>query len=53
MRFCRLLFVLPLFLALAAFAQTSSANKPAPGFSIDNIDKTPRSLRRFLSVRLR
>ncbi|MFZ0320282.1 MAG: M13 family metallopeptidase [Candidatus Sulfotelmatobacter sp.] len=44
MRSFRLLFVVLLGLmicaALSGFAQTSSAPKPAPGFSLDNIDKT-------------
>jgi putative endopeptidase len=36
----RLLLVFLLLAALATFAQTDSTTKPAPGFSIDNIDKT-------------
>jgi putative endopeptidase len=36
----RLLLVFLLLAALAMFAQTDSTTKPAPGFSIDNIDKT-------------
>jgi putative endopeptidase len=40
MRLFRLLLVFLLLAALAMFAQTDSTTKPAPGFSIDNIDKT-------------
>ncbi len=36
----RLLLVFLLLAAPATFAQTDSTTKPAPGFSIDNIDKT-------------
>ena len=36
----RLLLVFLLLAALATFAQTDSTTKPAPGFSIDHIDKT-------------
>jgi putative endopeptidase len=36
----RLLLVFLLLATLATFAQTDSGTKPAPGFSIDNIDKT-------------
>jgi putative endopeptidase len=36
----RVLLVFLLLAALATFAQTDSTTKPAPGFSIDNIDKT-------------
>jgi predicted metalloendopeptidase len=39
----RLYRLLPAFLLLSTvviFAQTDSATKPGPGFSIDNIDKT-------------
>jgi putative endopeptidase len=36
----RLLLVFLLLAALATFAQTDSITKPAPGFSLDNIDKT-------------
>jgi putative endopeptidase len=35
-----LLFVLLLCAAASGFAQTSSSTRPAPGFSIDTIDKT-------------
>ncbi|MGA7925908.1 MAG: M13 family metallopeptidase [Candidatus Sulfotelmatobacter sp.] len=37
--FC-LLLVLLLFVAVVSFAQTSSSAKPAPGFSLDTIDKS-------------
>src|SRR6202521_240294 len=40
MRMFRLLPALLLFMTASAFAQTSSSTKPAPGFSLDNIDKT-------------
>jgi len=39
MRVCRLIPVLLLWMSAAGFAQSGSS-KPAPGFSIDNIDKT-------------
>ena len=39
MRFSRLVLVLMLFCAVS-FSQSSSAAKPAPGFSIDTIDKS-------------
>ena len=37
--FC-LLLILICCMALCGFAQTSSSTKPAPGFSLDNIDKS-------------
>ena len=40
MRWFRLLFILVICAAVSGFAQTSSSTKPAPGFSLDNIDKT-------------
>jgi putative endopeptidase len=40
MRVLRLLAVLLLFASLSALGQANSSVKPAPGFSIDNIDKT-------------
>jgi putative endopeptidase len=40
MRVSRLLPVLLLFVATGSFAQTSSSTKPAPGFSLDTIDKS-------------
>jgi putative endopeptidase len=40
MRWFRLLFILVICAAASGFAQTSSSTKPAPGFSLDNIDKT-------------
>jgi len=40
MRLFHLLPALLLLVAVATFAQTSSSPKPAPGFSLDNIDKT-------------
>jgi endothelin-converting enzyme/putative endopeptidase len=40
MRFFRFLPVLIFCIALNAPAQTSSATKPGPGFSLDNIDKS-------------
>src|ERR1022692_1078598 len=40
MRVCRLLPVFLLFVAASSFAQTSSSTRPAPGFSIDTIDKS-------------
>lgn len=40
MRFFRFLAVLIFSAALSAFAQTSAATKPGPGFSLDNIDKS-------------
>jgi len=40
MRVFRLLPFLFLLATVVSFAQTSSAAKPAPGFSIDNIDKS-------------
>ncbi len=40
MRLFRLLLVFLLLAALAMFAQTDFTTRPAPGFSIDNIDKT-------------
>jgi putative endopeptidase len=40
MRLFHLLPALLLFVAVATFAQTSSSAKRAPGFSLDNIDKT-------------
>ena len=52
----RLRFLLSAYLVVATiigFAQTDSNTKLAPGFSIDNIDKTLDPVRRFLSVRLR
>jgi len=40
MRCFRLLPILMICAAGSGFAQTSSSTKPAPGFSLDNIDKT-------------
>ena len=40
MRLHRLLPIFLLLSTLVNFAQTESASKPSPGFSIDNIDKT-------------
>jgi putative endopeptidase len=40
MRLFHLLLALLLLVTVATFAQTSSSAKPAPGFSLDNIDKT-------------
>ena len=40
MRMFRLSLALLFFMTVSAFAQTSSSTKPAPGFSLDNIDKT-------------
>jgi putative endopeptidase len=40
MRFLRLLLVFLLLPTAVSFSQTDSTAKPAPGFSIDNIDKT-------------
>jgi putative endopeptidase len=40
MRVFRFLTALFLFVTVAAFAQKSSAPRPAPGFSVDNIDKS-------------
>jgi putative endopeptidase len=40
MRLFRLLPVLLLVVAVGSFAQTSSSTRPAPGFSLDTIDKT-------------
>jgi putative endopeptidase len=40
MRVFRFLTALFLFVTVAAFAQNSSAPRPAPGFSVDNIDKS-------------
>jgi putative endopeptidase len=40
MRVFRLLPVLLLLTTAVGFAQTSSGKKPAPGFSVDNIDKS-------------
>jgi putative endopeptidase len=40
MRLHRLAPVFSLLVAISSFAQTVPANKPGPGFSIDNIDKS-------------
>jgi putative endopeptidase len=40
MRFLRLVLPFLLLATAVSFSQTDSAGKPAPGFSIDNIDKT-------------
>jgi putative endopeptidase len=40
MRLFRLLPVLLIVVAVGSFAQTSSSTRPAPGFSLDTIDKT-------------
>jgi putative endopeptidase len=40
MRWFRLLLVVVMCAAVGGFAQTSSADRAAPGFSLDNIDKT-------------
>ena len=40
MRLHRLAPVFFLLIAISSFAQTEPANKPGPGFSIDNIDKS-------------
>ena len=40
MRAFRLLLVLLILVSVGSFAQTSSSAKPAPGFSLDTIDKT-------------
>jgi putative endopeptidase len=40
MRWFRLLLMLVICAAVSGLAQTSSATRPAPGFSIDTIDKT-------------
>jgi len=40
MRMFRLSLALLFFMTVSAFAQTSSSTKAAPGFSLDNIDKT-------------
>src|ERR1700738_1840985 len=40
MRWSRLLFVIVMCAAVSGLAQTSSSTRPAPGFSLDTIDKT-------------
>ena len=40
MRVFRLLLLFLLFISIVSFAQTSSPAKPAPGFSLDTIDKS-------------
>jgi endothelin-converting enzyme/putative endopeptidase len=40
MRVSHLCLVLSLFVTVASFAQTSSSARPAPGFSLDTIDKS-------------
>jgi putative endopeptidase len=40
MRMSRLLLACFLLVTLGCFAQTSSSTRPAPGFSLENIDKT-------------
>jgi len=40
MRVSRLLPALLLLTSVGGFTQTSSSSKPAPGFSLDNVDKT-------------
>ena len=40
MRVFRLLPIVLLLTSVVSFAQTSSAAKPAPGFSLDTIDKS-------------
>jgi putative endopeptidase len=40
MRLLRLFLIFPFFMSVLVLAQTDSAGKPGPGFSIDNIDKT-------------
>src|SRR5580693_49501 len=40
MRVSHLLPALLLLMTVGVFAQTASSTKPAPGFSLDNIDKT-------------
>ncbi|MFY9950856.1 MAG: M13 family metallopeptidase N-terminal domain-containing protein, partial [Candidatus Sulfotelmatobacter sp.] len=40
MRMSRFLLPLVLFLTVGCLAQTSTSAKPAPGFSLDTIDKT-------------
>ena len=40
MRVSRLLPALLLLMSVGGFTQTSSSSKPAPGFSLDNVDKT-------------
>ena len=39
MRVFRLLPLMLLFVAVGSFCQSSSSARPAPGFSLDNIDK--------------
>src|SRR6202048_5339327 len=40
MRWSRLLFVVVMCAAVRGLAQSSSSTRPAPGFSLDTIDKT-------------